>query len=641
MTKISALLDGVLIASGWAAVILIMGSGFCVFYETILRTFINRPTVWVSEISVYLVAGGIYLAIAFGLRKGHHVSVTLLTDHASYRTRQNLNMIVLPCSLAVSTILVWGAYRIFFRAVTAGQESASIIRVPEWIPLAPFVLGISLLLLQVLRMTVTEVNSIIRRREDVASEVKGESLVNKQSWIDKPYVLLPLIFSLLGVGLFMLTLEGGPRIVGVIILLLIFLVLGAPVFLVLSLVGGLALYSTFNFELVSQLALATIAYDKLQSFVLLCIPLFIVSGTILNAAGFTELLFDLARDWLPGVRGKLGIVCIAACTLFAACSGSSSAAAAAFGLIAVPPMLARNYERTLTYGCVAAGGTLAVMIPPSIGPVVYGELTGVSVGELFIAGIMPGILIALFFALYVSFKCFRDRRYDPDLADRGSPWIVKARTLRAGISVLGFPVIVLGGIYSGMATPTEISAICVIYSLVVYFWKRGLNFKPLLGSLLHGVLLATMVLSIFWGAMILGNAFTVMHIGTLFKSFIMSLSIAPEVVVILTLCSVLLLGMIMDATSMTSVCIPIYAPLIQHLGFSLVWYHVLWCLVMEIGMLTPPVGMNLFILMGTANAKLDEVARGSLPFVFCLLAAGVLIFIFPEIALWLVVPMRG
>jgi len=625
-------LDSVLTATGYMGAGLLVLSAFFITYDVSMRWFFRNPTQWVFEYSIYMIAGAAYLSAAFVLREHGHIHVDLVVSRLYPRTKVILNFVTLFWSSVICAAITWSAFRMLLRTIALKSVSNTVLETPLWIPQSSLAVGFTLLSIQAIRMTIQQVTLIGQTKKE-SENVELRRRFDKIAY--EPAFLLPILFFVLAMGIVMLASGGSLMVVGLIILLLTILATGTPVFLSMALTGGLTFFFIFGNGLQSQAQLAPFGHGRLMSPVLTAIPFFIVGAGILSEGGFSDKLFTFFQQWLPGVRGKLALVTVLACAMFAACTGSSPANAAAFSLVAIPAMLARNYDKRLAYGAVAGGGTLGPMIPPSIGPILFAEFTGLSVGALLIAGILPGILITAVFSIYIFFRCWGDNRYDSDILDRGTSLKERLQALWKAAPVFGIPIIVVGGIYSGFATPTESASLMLVYAIVIVFMTKGVNLKTFMHTLIPLIKTSTMIYSIAFAATILSASLVLLEAPQAATTAAANAPIPPIALIILMMFIILILGMFLDPIAIILIAIPILYPVVTDLGFNGIWFCVLFNLNMEIAMLTPPVGMNLYVLAGATKDRFEEIVIASIPFALCLLICMLILMVFPQIATWL------
>lgn len=376
-------------------------------------------------------------------------------------------------------------------------------------------------------------------------------------------------------------------------------------------------------------------WGVLNDFILTCIPLFILLGEILVRAGVTDRMYRTLSDWLSPLPGGLLHSNIGACSIFAAISGSSVATAATMGTVALPAMKARGYSERLVLGSVAAGGTLGILIPPSINMIVYGAITNTSIGKLFIAGIVPGLLLAGMFMLLIVVMCVMK----PSLAGVKEPLAPLGQRLRnlAGFIPPGVVfLVVMGGIYLGWATPTEAAALGVIMSVIVAAWYRKLTFRMLHEAFLATMRTTAMILLIIVAAFFLNYVIGMLGVPQTVSGYVAELGTTPLETIWILVIFYLILGCFLETLSMMIATVPVIVPLVVSLGYDPVWFGIFLVIMMELSLITPPVGMNLYVVQGIRKGgSVVDVICGALPFVLIMLVLTALIIYFPGIALWL------
>ena len=425
-------------------------------------------------------------------------------------------------------------------------------------------------------------------------------------------------------------------IVAAYVLVLVFLIfIGVPIVFALGMVAVGSLYLA-NPAL--TLALGQLTWDGLTSFVLGAIPMFIFMGYLLFESGLSKRIYDgihpLMDRLLPGGLLHSNIVVGAA---FAACSGSSLASCATIGTVALPEMEKRGYDRSIAAGSVAAGGTLGILIPPSLSLIVYGAMTDQSIGQLFLAGVIPGILLTLAYMGYIALRIrLSPHLVSGDVAVQKPSWRVCFRALAQTWTVVVLFIGVMGSIYGGIATPTESAAIGCVLTLIIAA-GYGLLTRDVLGRALAGSVKTTaMVLCIFWAAKLMGVFLTYEQITSQLSSMVLELGLSPHANLAALIVFYLVLGMLMDGLAAMVMTLPLTFPIVVSLGFDPVWYGVLLTMLIEAGLLTPPVGVNLFILQGLRpDYPFGVLVRGAMPFFLALLGVIALLVAFPDLATWL------
>jgi C4-dicarboxylate transporter, DctM subunit len=416
--------------------------------------------------------------------------------------------------------------------------------------------------------------------------------------------------------------------------LAVLLILGIPIAISLLISGMLGYMLIIGFE-PGMNALANTAYHSIENFVIIAIPLYILMGQIMLKGGSGRDLFDLAQRATKRLPGGLAVASTLASAIFAAISGSSTATAATIGAISIPEMLRRGYDRRMSAGVVAVSGSLGILIPPSISFILYSLVTDTSVGKLFLAGIMPGIMLAVLFSLYsLAASAFRASR--GNTATQAEPLPEAPLTWGMFGSLLIIPL-VLGGIYLGIFTPTEAAGVGVIYALVLTaFFKRTLSWKLLWAASRDSVVTSSLILMLIAGASVFGNTLSLLRVPQNVAMWLDGMHLGAMQFLVAVNFLYLILGMFMDASAAILVTVPILLPALQALNIDLIWFGVILVINMEIGAVTPPLGMNLFVVKAIQeDFSLREILIGSLPYAGMGLIGLVLVMAFPQIALWL------
>ena len=418
--------------------------------------------------------------------------------------------------------------------------------------------------------------------------------------------------------------------------LILLLALGLPLAFVMGGVGVVGSYFLWGdkglFLVVSQ------TYGAMGKFTLLAIPLFIFMAMILERAGVADDLYTLMHRWMGPLRGGLAIGTVIICTIFAAMSGISGAATVSMGVIALPAMLKRNYDKTIAMGCISGGGALGILIPPSVPMILYATLTGESIGGLFAGGVMPGLLLAALFILYIGIRCYFQPSLGPALpVEERVSWREKIISLKAVSLPVLIIVMVLGSIYAGVCTATEAAALgCIgsIFSAAVY---RKLNWTLIKETCYRTAALTAMIIWILIGAYCFTSVYTGTGAHELMEHILLSMPGGKWAILITMQIIFFILGCILDPVGIIMICTPVFVPVIKALGFDPLWFGVLFIMNMEMGYLTPPFGFNLFYMKAIAppGITMGDIYRSIIPFVILQGIGLIIVIVFPEIALWL------
>jgi tripartite ATP-independent transporter DctM subunit len=419
-------------------------------------------------------------------------------------------------------------------------------------------------------------------------------------------------------------------------LMLVLLATGLPVSFALGGIALIFIYFLWGHKALGVIAFA--AYDNWSASILIAAPLFLLMGTMLQESGIADEVYEMFYRWMGGLRGGLAIGTVIICTIFAAIMGISGASTITMGLIALPSMLKRNYDRNIALGSIAAGGVLGILIPPSVIMIVYAMISRESVGELFAGGIAPGLLLATLYIVYIGIRSYFQPELGPALpkTERAS-WREKLVSLRAVILPIILIFLVLGTIYSGICTPTEASAIGAIGAFVCTAIKGRLTFSVTWKAMTRTFMLVGMVSWILLGAALFNSLYRAVGAQNLILQMVGDLGLAPFTVVIMMMLSLFVLGMLMDDFAVVMLCAPIYVPVVRTLGFDTLWFAILFMVNMQMAYLTPPYGFNLFYVKSIVPQEITmgDIYRSVVPFVALQILGLILIMIFPQIALWL------
>ena len=412
--------------------------------------------------------------------------------------------------------------------------------------------------------------------------------------------------------------------------LFLLLASGSWIFVTLALTGILALVLLGGYQGV----IAVVAWGASDNWILAAVPLFIFMGNIMLVSGSADDLYTGVSTWLSPLPGGLILTNIGACAIFAALSGSSTATTATIGSVAIPEQQRRGYDRDLIMGSIAGAGTLGILIPPSINMIVYGAWMEVSIARLFMGGVIPGIILALGFMAYVAYAGIRA----PWRAARGKRPTPREMLLsiKLLLPIFFMVAVILGGVYTGWITPTETAAVGCLLAFVLAVLRRKLSWKVLSDAAERTIITTCMILVIYVGAHILAHALLRLGITASLKSFIAGGEFPQWLIMLLIYFMYIILGCFFDGISMILITLPIVEPILTGLGINLIWYGVILILLTEVGMLTPPVGFNLYVMLGLVKGStIVEVVRSTLPFLVILLIGIGIFTVFPQLILWL------
>ena len=585
------------------------------------RYLLNHSIKWVKEISEVMLILIVFFGAAYTATKKEHVRVELLIMRFSKRVQVVIEAFAsLLSSVMVGMIAVQGV------TLTIVQRSRGTVTQLLEIPLWPFALllsfGAALLCMVLLKNTVGTIR-------DVAG----------LTWGARQKLLCGLIIVLIAAAFFALgyfTLDQSePIYTGILgmILMLVLLFLGVPIGFCMAVVGTAGMFYLVN-PSAGLTLLQTVPYDTTSNYSLTVLPLFILMGAFAFHTGLSRDLYQLVYRWLGHLPGGLAIATVGGCAGFAAVSGSSLATAATMGMVALPEMKRYKYDPALATGCIAAGGSIGILIPPSVILIIYGIITSQSIATLFIAGFIPGILEALFYILTIYYICKRNPNMGPP--GERSTFRLRMLSFKDTWGVLILFLFVIGGLYFGIFTPTEAGGMGAFGALIFIFVRRKFNLKSFFSSLEDSAKTTSMCFILLIGAMMLGYFLTITQLPFALSEFVSGLPVHRYLILILILIVYLILGCVMDSLSIVLLTVPIFFPVIKSLGFDPIWFGILMVRVVEIGMITPPIGINVFIIKGVAgDVPMYTIFRGIMPFLVADLVHLALLLIVPQITLFL------
>jgi tripartite ATP-independent transporter DctM subunit len=419
-------------------------------------------------------------------------------------------------------------------------------------------------------------------------------------------------------------------------LLIILLVLGLPVAYTL---GGLSLaFVLYEFGIKGLFMLASSAFDSWTNSILVSVPLFVLMAQFLTRSGVADDIYEFMYKWMGPLRGGLAMGTVGICTMFAAMAGVSAVGTVTMGLAALPAMLKRGYDKNIAVGCISAGGTLGILIPPSVPMIMYGYLAKESIGSLFLAGIGPGLLLSLLFILYIGTRCFLNPKLGPPVERKGHFGLMeRIMSLKAVVLPLILIIVVLGFIYGGVTTPTETAGVGAIGAFICVLIYRRFSLKMLNESLMDTLRITAICGWIILGSQLFTNVYTGMGASELVQNFIIGSDLNRWAILVLTQMILLVLGMFMDPIGIMMICIPIFVPIIKAVGFNTVWFGILFVINLEMGYITPPFGVNLFYMKSIVppNINMATIYQSVLPFILLQMIGMAMVMFMPDIALWL------
>ena len=635
-------------------------------YDVLARYLFNQPTAWATEISTYVLIATVFFGAGQTHLLGGHVRVELLLDRLRGVALQATLLTVAWIAFLVVAISAWQATLMVLSDLRNGSRIFSLLLTPTWMPKLPIAAGLAMLaaamLVEIERLAAPQAGwrrwapwalALLLVAVLVAFGTRPPTLGDTRFDAGSLAVLLAVwagafasggVRVLAGVllatlGGFCMTYLGQHLGLGIVTALLgaaivAALAAGIRIAFALGFVGLLAIY--FLTPVPHPLTVADRTWSSVNSFALTAVPMFVLMGALLVRSGLSRELFAVMARLLGRLPGGLAHAATAGCGLFAAVSGSSVATAATIGGVACPEMIRRGYSPGLTYGTVAAGGTLGILIPPSVPMIIYGTAVGVPVSTLFIAGILPGILMMLAFSA-VIFAWTWVRR---DVAPAVNPALLqplhRGSFIDTGLIVLMIVGVVLA-LYLGIATPSETGAVGAMLAFLACAVRRRMDWTTAWESLHETVVVTSFILLIVVGANVLTFGFDYLKVSQALMQAATAAAVDRWLVLLVILAVYVVLGMFLDSISMLVLTLPVVFPLATSLGFDAVWLGIVLVIMAEIGLITPPVGMNLFVLQGISQGTVGmrTIALGAAPFLGAMLVVIALLCVFPDIALWL------
>lgn len=598
-----------------------LGMAVLVVVDIVLRQFFNRPMAGIVELETFMVAVLCFVGLAYTQIKGGHVSIDLLVGRIPTRVRA-----VLECIFPAFGLFLFGviAFQYGVRVMDSIRlrEISDILVWPYW----PFFLitaaGCALLAIVFLAEGLRGFARIVR------------STPKASLWMS---LILILTIGVIGAPLFFRSLSAGfgPATVGIVTIgfMLLLMFLGFPVAFSMGLMGVLGTWYLVGTDTVMGVIKMGV-YDSVATFLFCTVPFFVLMGILCSQSGIGQRLFEAGHKWFGQLPGGLAVGTVVACGFFAAVTGDTVSGAATMGSVALPEMKRYKYQDSLATGAIAAGGTLGVLIPPSLGFILYALITQESVGKLFIAGILPGLLLVFLFSVSIIIRCSLNPALGPK-APKAS-FREKIASLGHIWPVLFLFALVMGGIYTGLFTSIEAGGVGAVGALMLALRSKAFKGRQFLDSLLTTVQLTAMVTAIMVGVSLLGYFVTLTQIPTLLADFVSGLKASRYTVFVVIVIFYLILGMLMNIMPMILLTLPLLFPTIKALGFDPIWFGVIMVILVELGCITPPVGMNVFVVAGVArDVPMSTIFRGIFPFVVVELILIALLVLFPEIALLL------
>jgi C4-dicarboxylate transporter DctM subunit len=439
-----------------------------------------------------------------------------------------------------------------------------------------------------------------------------------------------------------------PLIIGVLGILILFLVLalGFHVGLALIISGFVGLLFIIGFEQAITMIVAAF-YHKISNPALITLPLFILMGHLASGGGISREIYDSLSKWLGRLKSGLGISTVLACTAFGTVCGASIVVAAVFSKISAPEMRRHGYHKSLAYAICASSGAIGMLIPPSILGIVYGTMSGVSIGKVLMAGVAPGVLVAIGFSLAIIITA-KLRPYAIVGTDsiQSVTWGERIRSLQAWWSILVVSIAIFGGMYGGVFSPSEAAAVAAFVLLVIYFLKAAISKSDSIHSMMfqelwkcfgETAITSALIFFVFGGATVFSQFIVLTGVTSRLSEMFLGTGLSPKALVLIFCLIYLILGVFLDGISIVCITVPVFNPIVEAAGVDPIWYATLVILSIEIGLITPPVGLNLYAAKGVAedDVSLEDIVRGILPFFVAMVAVLLFLFLLPPISTFL------
>jgi len=621
-------IDNILSAMGFLSVVMMVLLSLFISTQVLCRYFFSTHIPGLFDLSIYSLIIFSFLSAAYTLREGQHISVDILSHHLSESAKVGFQISTYIVSLFFVVILGWISWQWAYSSFLSGAMTISETPIPKGILISTISLGSFFLFLQIIRLI-------------VSLSIQSSHLFNfnnffKDKW-NKPFIFMVIFIAGLILGILVAVYVN--EIAGICLIALLVLLCGMPVFLALGFTGSIGMYVLIGESTLRQLPF--LAYKSVDSFPLTCLPLFIIAGIIMEKGKIVDDVFSLFRYFAGNLISAPLISTILVGGFFCAISGSSVATTSLIAAVSLPILISNGYKKSISSG-VVAGSTIGTVIPPSIGYVLYGVITEESIGQLFMAGIIPAAMIFSFYCLYIIIraKISADSLFEKGQAmlqideqkinKEGSVVLMRA------LCGLFAPVFVLGGIYMGVFTPTEAAAIMVIYAIIITILiMKAVTWRQLFEIILTGTKVSSMILIIIVSARIFGALTSQLGIAADLVTYIEEGQISQIKTLLVISTMLVVLGMFLDAASIMVITLPVFYPVIMAAGFNSVWFGVFFIIVLEIGLLTPPVGLNLFIIKGLSKFNMGVIVRGTVPFILIMLLSLFILILFPQLATWL------
>ena len=610
---ISAVLKGI----GWLEdniSALFLGSAILLlFYEVLARYFFNTAVYVSTEWTPVLVTWTMLLGNAILIRERGHISITLFEDSLKKpENREWLKLYISVITFAFCIIFLNSSVHFVSGAYKSGVLSESLLHTPMWIIFSMMVIAGILML----------INSLVKVVQD------GKTVFTNPSFARTPMPLILLAVTAVIVAF--VVLSKSPLVI-MAVMMGVFMLMGVPISFAL---GMATIIAIARFDIIATSSLASKMFYSINKYSLLAIPFFVVSGNIMAKSSIGKYLLEWASSLLRSIQGGLAMAIVGAAIIFAAVSGASAAAAAALGVMGLPLLVEKGYPKTFGAGLIAAGGTLAIIIPPSSIMILYACTAEVSTTDMFKAGIVPGLLIAVVLVVYIYVYCKKNGYGKEDVGKFSMKEV--AHTSKKAVWALIMPVAILGAIYSGICTATEAAAVSVIYAAIVcLFIYKDVKLKEFKRIFYDSVRTSAFILAITMTATLFGFLITMEKLPQMILGIVLGARINSAGLLIALNCVLFLLGFFMSPGAIILIVVPMILPVTSALGISPIHLGIMLTVNLELALLTPPVGTNLYVLSKISALPVSEVIKGLMPFIIIMFIALMFLTFVPALSLCL------
>ena len=612
-------------------------------YEIIMRYFFNAPTIWAHETVIALIAACYLYGSMQCLAADKHIRIGLIYFNTSGGTRRLLDIVNGLLALFFAVAIAYAAYTMVEKSWWTPQGDIRLERSGSaWNPITPAIIKMMLL--------ITSIVLAVQSVGHIWTAWKGTGFRQSSGEAPSKFALaaIGIVFGILVIGGYLLFSQGRDLgiqsgsflLVGSIMILIL---TGIPLAFVTGLIAILftiAWFGPMGVPLVSSRI-----YSFVNEYVLVAIPMFVLMASLLDRSGMARDLYDAMRLIAGRIKGGVAVQTLVAAVFLAAISGIIGGEIVLLGLIALPQMLRLGYNRALAIGTVCAGGSLGTMIPPSIVLIVYGLTASVSIGDLFLATVTPGLMLASFYIIYILIRCYANPEMGPPISNEelDIPMSEKLRKMRGVILPVGVAVTVLGSIYGGIASVTEAAAMGVVGVFLSAAIRREVTWELIRDSLKQTLETCGMIIWIGLGAAALVGVYNLMGGNRFIESTILDSGASPMVIVLIMMGILVVLGLFMDWIGIALLTMPIFVPIIIKLGMDPVWFGILFAMNMQVSYLSPPFGPAAFYLKSVApkDMSLSEIFRALIPFICIQVVALAIVLFFPDVALWLPEWVKG